>query len=38
VRGMRARRVEIRGDTNTLSSNAHQRSPASAAVHDLGGP
>jgi hypothetical protein len=27
--------MEIRGDTNTLSNNAGQRSPASATVRDL---
>jgi hypothetical protein len=35
VRGVPARRVEIRGDTNTLSNNAGQRSPASATVREL---
>jgi hypothetical protein len=27
--------VEIRGDTNTLSSNADQRSPSAASVREL---
>jgi hypothetical protein len=27
--------VEIRGDTNTLSNNAHQRSPAATTVREL---
>jgi hypothetical protein len=35
VRGVRAWRVETRGDTNTLSNNADQRSPRSATVRDL---
>jgi hypothetical protein len=35
VCGALARRVEIRGDTNTLSNNADRRSPGSATVRGL---
>jgi hypothetical protein len=37
VRDALARRVEIRGDTNTLSNSAGQRSPMAATVRDLPG-